>query len=59
MKKKREKRGPEPENLKIDEDNWKNAVKKAITKKKPKDGWPSRTKKTDSLVIDVSFILTL
>lgn len=45
MTKKRDKPGPDPENLKIDEDSWENAVKKAITKKKPKDGWPEHKDK--------------
>jgi hypothetical protein len=31
--------GPKPEVLKI-EGNWKAAVKKSLTKKKPKEGWP-------------------
>ena len=31
--------GPEAERLVI-EDDWKGAVRKALKKKKPKDGWP-------------------
>ena len=33
------KRGPKPETVKIDED-WKEAVKKSLKKRKPKEGWP-------------------
>lgn len=33
------KTGPKPEILKL-EGNWENAVKKAMEKKRPKDGWP-------------------
>lgn len=33
------KRGPKPETVKIDED-WQEAVKKSLKKKKPKEGWP-------------------
>jgi hypothetical protein len=32
-------RGPKPEVLKI-EDDWQDAVKKSLSKKKPADGWP-------------------
>ena len=39
MTKSKAKRGPKPERLKIDED-WEDAVKKALKKKRPKDGWP-------------------
>ena len=39
MTDKREKRGPKPETVKIDED-WEDAVKKALEKKRPKSGWP-------------------
>jgi len=31
--------GPEPEILKIEGD-WKDAVKKALSKKRPAEGWP-------------------
>jgi hypothetical protein len=34
-----QKRGPKPDTVKIDE-NWKEAVKKSLKKKKPKEGWP-------------------
>ena len=33
------KRGPKPERVKIDE-GWEDAVKTALEKKRPKDGWP-------------------
>jgi hypothetical protein len=33
------KRGPEPERVKIEGD-WKDAVKKSLSKKKPATGWP-------------------
>ena len=36
--------GPEPETLKI-EGNWKDAVKKALSKKRPAGGWPKPEKK--------------
>ncbi len=39
----KEKPGPKPNHLKIDE-NWENAVKKAVQKKKPKNGWPKKKK---------------
>jgi hypothetical protein len=31
--------GPKPDTLKI-EGNWKDAVKKSLTTKRPADGWP-------------------
>jgi hypothetical protein len=31
--------GPKPEMLKV-EGNWREAVKKSFSKKKPKEGWP-------------------
>jgi hypothetical protein len=37
--KKATKRGPKPDTLKL-EGNWRNAVKKSLTKEKPVDGWP-------------------
>jgi hypothetical protein len=43
--KKRLKQGPKPNHLKIDADNWEDAVKKAIRKGKPKEGWPDKSKK--------------
>ena len=36
--------GPEPEILKIKGD-WKEAIKKSLTKKKPREGWPKDTEK--------------
>jgi hypothetical protein len=38
-KKKSAKTGPKPGTLKI-EGNWKDAVKKSLSKKKPTGGWP-------------------
>jgi hypothetical protein len=35
----KKKPGPEPDHLKIESD-WEEAVKKALTKEKPKEGWP-------------------
>lgn len=32
--------GPEPDHLKPEEDNWEEAVKKALNTPKPKEGWP-------------------
>jgi hypothetical protein len=37
-------RGPKPNHLKSDKENWENAVTKAIKKKKPKDVWPKKDK---------------
>ncbi|HYB90457.1 MAG TPA: hypothetical protein VEC38_05365 [Candidatus Binataceae bacterium] len=36
--------GPEPETLAI-KGNWKDAVKKALSKKRPMGGWPKPEKK--------------
>jgi hypothetical protein len=47
-KQKKSNTGPKPDNLKIDEENWEIAVKKAILKKKPKSGWPNKDKTKDS-----------
>lgn len=33
-------RGPDPERIKIEDENWKVAVKKALQKKRPTEGWP-------------------
>lgn len=44
-KKVRKTRGPKPDALKIDKENWENAVKKAVRLKKPKDGWPKNPPK--------------
>lgn len=38
-KNKKGKRGQKPETLKMEGD-WQEAVKKGLTKKKPKEGWP-------------------
>jgi hypothetical protein len=38
-KQKKTKRGPKPERVKLDED-WEEAVKKALKKKRPESGWP-------------------
>jgi hypothetical protein len=46
--KRKGKRGPKPDRVKVGED-WEEAVKKALKKKRPKDGWPKPapdTKKT-------------
>lgn len=39
-KKAKPKRGPKPDSLKLEGD-WRDAVNKAIKKKRPKDGWPT------------------
>ena len=36
----RKKPGPDEERLKLDEDNWKEAAKKALKKERPEGGWP-------------------
>lgn len=36
-------RGPPPDRLKI-EDDWEEAIKKALRKERPKDGWPKPPK---------------
>jgi hypothetical protein len=38
--KKKSKPGPKADRLKL-HGNWKDAVKKSLTKKKPSEGWPS------------------
>jgi len=43
-KKTRKKRGPKPNYLRLDDENWEDALKKAITKKKPEKGWPKKDK---------------
>jgi hypothetical protein len=35
----KKKPGPDPDHLKLEGD-WEDAVKKALEKKRPKDGWP-------------------
>ena len=42
----KKKRGPKTDFLKLDDENWENALKKAVKKKKPKDGWPEKGKKS-------------
>jgi len=42
--KKPNKPGPNPDRLKIDAD-WEDAMKDALGKKKPKEGWPKKGKK--------------
>jgi len=37
----REKRGPEPERVKVNKP-WAQAIKDALQKKRPKGGWPKR-----------------
>ena len=39
MSKKRAKRGPKPETVKIEGD-WEDAIDKALEKKRPEGGWP-------------------
>lgn len=39
LAKERKSPGPKPETLKLDGD-WRQAVKKSLTKKKPPEGWP-------------------
>lgn len=36
---KKNRRGPKPERVKIDED-WEDAIDKALRKEKPPEGWP-------------------
>jgi len=43
--KQKQKPGPTPETVKINDD-WENAVGKALQKKRPKDGWPKEDKKS-------------
>ena len=47
MTENKEKRGPKPETVKIDED-WEDAVKTALEKKRPEDGWPKDDEKSHS-----------
>jgi hypothetical protein len=44
---KRKQPGPEPEVLKIEGD-WKDAMKKLISKKRPEGGWPKPDKNKES-----------
>lgn len=43
MPKRKKKRGPEAERVKI-EGNWKDAMAKALKKKRPTQGWPTEKK---------------
>lgn len=47
IKRQRKPPGPEPEVLKIEGD-WKEAMRKLISKKRPVNGWPKLAKKTRS-----------
>jgi len=42
-KKPQDKPGPKPDHLRLEGD-WEEAVKKAIRKEKPAEGWPDRKK---------------
>ena len=44
---KKGKRGPRPDHLKV-EGNWQDAVKEALGKEKPAEGWPEKPKKKGS-----------
>ncbi len=44
MGKMKKKRGPKEDYLKVD-GNWQEALKKAVKKKKPAEGWPDEVKK--------------
>jgi hypothetical protein len=46
-KKKSKQRGPEPERVNLDE-NWQGAMRKAMKKKRPEDGWPDKDDKQSS-----------
>jgi hypothetical protein len=43
-KKKKHTPGPDPDRLKLD-GNWRDAVRKAVRKRRPKKGWPREKKK--------------
>lgn len=45
--------GPEPERVKAD-DGWKDAVKKALKKKKPPEGWPREDEKVQGVAGDAT-----
>jgi len=45
---KKRKRGPKPDRLVIETEEWQDAVQKAVKKKRPKDGWPEPDKKKDA-----------
>jgi hypothetical protein len=44
MAKQRKQCGPKPDHLKLD-GSWEDAVKKAVRKPKPTEGWPDKGKK--------------
>lgn len=39
--------GPDPERLRIEEEDWENAVKRAIKREKPAEGWPEDADQPD------------
>ena len=43
---KKDKPGPKPDHLRLEGD-WEEAVKKALAKEKPKEGWPEQEKPKD------------
>lgn len=43
-------RGPDPERVKLKDKDWKGAIKKALQKKRPKNGWPAPKEKGPKLV---------
>lgn len=45
VRKTSKKRGRKLNHLQLDEENWENAVKRAVLKKKPANGWPKKHKK--------------
>ena len=45
MPDKKKQPGPTPDRLKLDGVTWEDAVKKALEKKRPKEGWPKPPKK--------------
>lgn len=40
--------GPQEERLKLDEDDWKEAAKKALKKERPEGGWPKLDDKPEA-----------
>lgn len=47
MSDEKRKRGPDPERVKIEGD-WEEAVKKALRKERPKEGWPKPEKEQEA-----------
>ena len=41
---KKPKPGPVPDHLRVERDDWEDAVKKALDKKRPPSGWPKPEK---------------